>query len=108
MSTIRWTSPSNIALIKYWGKHGVQLPANPSISFTLSECKTDTEIEFVEKGSGTKVIFEREERADFVPKVDQLIARISDRTRSCQNTTFSFARAILFRIQVALHLQPQR
>ena len=32
--------PSNIALIKYWGKYEGQIPANPSISFTLSNCKT--------------------------------------------------------------------
>jgi diphosphomevalonate decarboxylase len=30
-----WESPSNIALVKYWGKSGNQLPMNPSISFTL-------------------------------------------------------------------------
>src|SRR5687767_4192482 len=36
-----WRSPSNIALIKYWGKHGIQLPKNPSLSFTLSACHTD-------------------------------------------------------------------
>ena len=38
--------PSNIALIKYWGKFDGQIPANPSISYTLNECKTNTEIEF--------------------------------------------------------------
>lgn len=32
-----WSSPSNIALVKYWGKYPVQIPANPSISFTLSK-----------------------------------------------------------------------
>ena len=32
-----WKSPSNIALVKYWGKFGRQYPSNPSISFTLSE-----------------------------------------------------------------------
>lgn len=37
---ISWISPSNIALVKYWGKYGNQLPSNPSISFTLSESKT--------------------------------------------------------------------
>jgi diphosphomevalonate decarboxylase len=30
-----WRSPSNIAIVKYWGKHGDQLPRNPSFSFTL-------------------------------------------------------------------------
>lgn len=39
--------PSNIALIKYWGKYPGQLPANPSISYTLNECCTITTVEFV-------------------------------------------------------------
>ena len=39
--------PSNIALIKYWGKYGRQIPANPSISYTLNNCKTNTSMEFV-------------------------------------------------------------
>ncbi len=38
--------PSNIALIKYWGKYENQIPANPSISYTLQHCKTNTELEF--------------------------------------------------------------
>ena len=29
-----WSAPSNIALVKYWGKKEHQIPANPSISFT--------------------------------------------------------------------------
>ena len=41
-----WRSPSNIALIKYWGKHGKQLPRNPSVSFTLTNAFTDTKIEY--------------------------------------------------------------
>ena len=39
-------SPSNIAIVKYWGKHGNQLPNNPSISFTLSNCFTETKITY--------------------------------------------------------------
>lgn len=38
--------PSNIALIKYWGKYAGQIPANPSISFTLNHCKTNTKMVF--------------------------------------------------------------
>ncbi len=41
-----WRSPSNIALIKYWGKHGVQLPRNPSLSLTLAASCTDTQLEY--------------------------------------------------------------
>jgi diphosphomevalonate decarboxylase len=39
-----WSCPSNIALVKYWGKHGRQLPNNPSISFTLDFCRTETSV----------------------------------------------------------------
>lgn len=39
---VSWQSPSNLAIIKYWGKHGVQLPRNPSISFTLERAFTET------------------------------------------------------------------
>ena len=45
----KWESPSNIALVKYWGKMGIQLPANPSISFTLNEAKTITKVSLEEK-----------------------------------------------------------
>jgi diphosphomevalonate decarboxylase len=32
-----WESPSNIALVKYWGKDPGQIPMNPSLSFVLKE-----------------------------------------------------------------------
>jgi diphosphomevalonate decarboxylase len=43
---VAWNSPSNIALVKYWGKKGFQLPANPSVSMTLEHSFTEMEIEF--------------------------------------------------------------
>ena len=46
---VEWNSPSNIALIKYWGKKQNQIPQNPSISFTLSKCYTNTVVEFQPK-----------------------------------------------------------
>ena len=51
----QWQAPSNIALIKYWGKYGQQLPQNPSISFTLSQCVTTTAVSFSpqEQGAAT-------------------------------------------------------
>ncbi len=33
--SVCWESPSNIALVKYWGKREEQIPINPSLSFTL-------------------------------------------------------------------------
>ncbi len=50
-----WRSPSNIALIKYWGKkQGVQIPANPSISFTLEQCYSETSVTLLEKETKSK------------------------------------------------------
>ncbi len=52
-----WRSPSNIALVKYWGKKaGVQIPANPSISFTLEHCYSETSVALLEKeGKGKEM-----------------------------------------------------
>lgn len=43
---ITWRSPSNIAIIKYWGKYGDQLPRNPSLSLTLASSLTDMALEY--------------------------------------------------------------
>lgn len=56
---IRWRSPSNIALVKYWGKHGNQLPSNPSVSFTLDGAATDTTLRYRARqnmGEGVDVV----------------------------------------------------
>ena len=42
-----WQSPSNIALIKYWGKRDIQLPQNASLSITLSNAVTRTRVELL-------------------------------------------------------------
>ena len=57
---ITWRSPSNIALIKYWGKYGQQLPQNPSLSLTLAASCTDTmlEYEFREEPSDDRIDLE--------------------------------------------------
>lgn len=52
-----WRSPSNIALVKYWGKKaGVQVPANPSISFTLEHCYSETSVTLIKKEKKSKDI----------------------------------------------------
>lgn len=53
-----WRSPSNIALVKYWGKKPVQIPQNPSVSFTLSRSFTETIVEYSPAGrEGMEVTF---------------------------------------------------
>jgi diphosphomevalonate decarboxylase len=45
-------SPSNIALVKYWGKHRNQFPGNPSVSFTLTKSTTTARISFKSSQNG--------------------------------------------------------
>jgi len=53
-----WKSPSNIALVKYWGKKDLQIPKNPSLSFTLSNCFTICKIKFSTSNVSNKTEFE--------------------------------------------------
>ncbi|MEO6130446.1 MAG: diphosphomevalonate decarboxylase [Saprospiraceae bacterium] len=75
-----WRSPSNIALIKYWGKHGMQLPNNPSLSFTLSACHTDMKIQVMPESSkpSLTVLYDGSERRSFEPKINAFFQRIYD------------------------------
>lgn len=42
--TAEWKSPSNLAIVKYWGKRAIQKPLNPSISFSLKNAVTTTRV----------------------------------------------------------------
>ena len=71
---VGWQSPSNIALVKYWGKRGKQLPQNPSISFTLSECRSETFIGYEKADSfGFKFFFEGKENPAFGAKIEKFL-----------------------------------
>ena len=78
-------SPSNIAIVKYWGKHGNQLPNNPSISFTLSNCFTETKITYNDAESQSRRVaesridfdfyFEGKENQAFKDKIEKFILK---------------------------------
>ena len=85
--SFQWSAPSNIALVKYWGKKDKQIPANPSISFTLNNCKTITKLAFVKRGISTALdattsdfsfdlLFEGKPKEDFKPKIQKFFERI--------------------------------
>ena len=71
---VGWQCPSNIALVKYWGKKGKQIPQNPSISFTLSECCTETFVQY-EKAEhfGFQFFFEGKENPAFGAKIEKFL-----------------------------------
>jgi len=76
---VKREAPSNIAIVKYWGKKQDQIPANPSISFTLSNCKTITEIHFnkIKKTDFFSFDFslDGKEKKDFFPKIEQFFQK---------------------------------
>ena len=78
--SVAWSSPSNIALVKYWGKKKHQIPENPSVSFTLDYCKTTTTVHFSKKENKDNfsfdVFLDGEKKNDFKPKIDTFFKRI--------------------------------
>ena len=64
--------PSNIALIKYWGKYENQIPANPSISYTLNHCKTNTTMEFcADEPFSVQTFLAGNEEVKFADKIEK-------------------------------------
>jgi len=76
---IGWQSPSNIALIKYWGKKAEQIPSNASLSITLSRAFTEVIIEVLpgnQKELNVDFYFEGKRKRDFLPKIVQFLSNI--------------------------------
>ncbi|WP_224485192.1 diphosphomevalonate/mevalonate 3,5-bisphosphate decarboxylase family protein [Robertkochia aurantiaca] len=76
---VTWQAPSNIAIVKYWGKKEGQIPANPSLSFTLDKSLTETRMSWEPKKAGGvsfDFFFEGKEKASFRPKLEQFFDRI--------------------------------
>lgn len=69
---VAWRSPSNIALVKYWGKKGHQMPLNPSISMSLTNCYTETSVEYNTRTSNDEpfeLFFEGKKNIAFETKI---------------------------------------
>jgi diphosphomevalonate decarboxylase len=81
LNKVTWQSPSNIALVKYWGKYDNQIPANPSISFTLNASNTTTTLSWKEKEADDnfdfEVWFEGQLEDSFRPKIEAFFKRIN-------------------------------
>jgi diphosphomevalonate decarboxylase len=67
-----WESPSNIALIKYWGKSAGQIPKNPSLSFSLKEAVSRTKFSIAPSPAGIfelDFLFEGRENKSFESRI---------------------------------------
>jgi len=75
-----WRAPSNIALVKYWGKSEPQIPKNPSLSFTLDACFTQTTLSYKPKLKDNEfqfeVLLDAINKEDFKPKIQTFFERI--------------------------------
>jgi diphosphomevalonate decarboxylase len=87
----RFTCPSNIAIVKYWGKYGNQLPRNASISFTLTNAVSDTEVIYSPSESEKtqiKFLFEGKEKPSFLPKIEKFFSNIEAYVPFIKNADF--------------------
>lgn len=79
---VGWRSPSNIALVKYWGKRSPQLPMNPSISFTLQNAFTETSIDFYYSTSNEGLIldftFDGKPNDSFADRIFKYLNHLTD------------------------------
>ncbi len=88
------TSPSNIALVKYWGKRPVQLPENASISFTLDLCRTTTSLRYKKRDKTAvdfdfELLFEGKPKSDFKPKIQSFFERVEKYVPFLKQYTFT-------------------
>ena len=79
---IAWRSPSNIAIIKYWGKYGRQLPRNASISLTLQNAFSETSLVYEPKENNGQIDlhfnFEGQKNKKFKERLQQFLSSITD------------------------------
>lgn len=79
MQRVKYEAPSNIALVKYWGKYGNQLPRNASVSFTLSNCKSIFDVKLEDKSSTNievEINFEGSKNPKFAEKIAAFFNKI--------------------------------
>ena len=75
---IVWHSPSNIALVKYWGKRNRQIPENPSLSFTLRNAISKTSVKYQHNKNGLNInfTFEGKHNQAFGLRIEKFLANM--------------------------------
>jgi diphosphomevalonate decarboxylase len=79
--SVGWEAPSNIAIVKYWGKFPGQIPANASLSMTLEEAVTKTRIGYswLKDADGVQLdfAFEGKKAPDFEKRIKRYLDSIA-------------------------------
>jgi len=80
---VKYTCPSNIAIVKYWGKTDIQIPVNPSLSFSLKHSVTQTSVSYffnpANQGLHFSFYFEQKKNEKFEQKLKVFFDRITDK-----------------------------
>ncbi len=72
-----WVCPSNIALVKYWGKKPHQLPMNPSLSFSLKKARTRTTVQLLPRNRERLTFLFEGEESPFAARIGKYLDALS-------------------------------
>lgn len=75
----KWKCPSNIALVKYWGKRDFQKPMNPSLSFVLQNAFTETSVELHKEGDKKVEFYFEGVASSFGDRIEKYLDHVSGR-----------------------------
>lgn len=73
----KWRCPSNIALVKYWGKHDFQKPMNPSLSFVLQNSFTETSVDLFSDGNQKVEFYFEGIASKFGQRIEKYLSHLS-------------------------------
>lgn len=92
---VGWESPSNIAFVKYWGKYPRQIPANASLSLTLSKAVTRTRAAYNYDPKREKPVvqfeFEGQRKGDFTARIEKYLSGLDEFMPWIRHTDFSIS-----------------
>ncbi len=87
--SVSWKSPSNIALVKYWGKKENQIPLNPSLSMTLSQSYTLTRVTATPDREEKKLKVNADASHPFIPKMELFLQYIGKEVPVLKELSFN-------------------
>lgn len=86
--TSKWRCPSNIALVKYWGKRDFQKPINQSLSFVLQNSFTEMSVELFKEGDQKVAYYFEGVTHPFGERIERYLNELSLRMEWIENYHF--------------------
>lgn len=86
--TSKWRCPSNIALVKYWGKRDFQKPMNQSLSFVLQNSFTEMSVELFKEGDQKVAFYFEDLIHPFGERIESYLAQLAVRIQWIEDYHF--------------------